>query len=170
MRPFKKYVICIMAFFIPFTCATLCQFYSITSPKLFNKNIKIRNERKEDFLYIWLLQRNKFISKEMENRISRQNRLCNIIFTLVSLISCWMCSSCPCCNIIIASWVTKTTEKSNSKNLCVRGILPFWLHALLPMSFFAAFLSIPSFSSTPILDLFGLHRFGEQINGLASTW
>ena len=29
--PFKKYVTCIMAFFIPLTCVTLFQFYSITS-------------------------------------------------------------------------------------------------------------------------------------------
>ena len=46
-----------MAFFIPFTCVTLCQFYSITSPVLFTKNNKLWNERKEDFLYTWLLQR-----------------------------------------------------------------------------------------------------------------
>ena len=47
-----------MAFFIPFysTCATLCQFYSISSPALFTKNKRLWNHRKEHFLYIWLLQ------------------------------------------------------------------------------------------------------------------
>ena len=47
MGPFDKYVICIMAFFIPFTCVTLCQFYSITSSLSFKKN-KPWNERKEE--------------------------------------------------------------------------------------------------------------------------
>ena len=45
-----------MPFFIPFSCVTLCQFYSINSPVLFTKNNKFSNERKEDFLYLWLLQ------------------------------------------------------------------------------------------------------------------
>ena len=48
MRPFKKYVTCIKAFYIPSTYITLCQFYSITSPMLLTKN-KLWNERKEDF-------------------------------------------------------------------------------------------------------------------------
>ena len=37
---------------IPFTCARLCQFYSLTSPVLFIKNNKLWNERKVDFDYI----------------------------------------------------------------------------------------------------------------------
>ena len=37
MGPFKKYVTCIMAFLTPINFATLCQFYSITSPVLFIK-------------------------------------------------------------------------------------------------------------------------------------
>ena len=58
MGPFKRYLhICIMAFFISFPCVTLCQFYSVTSPVLFTKNNKLSNERKDNFLYIWLLQR-----------------------------------------------------------------------------------------------------------------
>ena len=39
MGTFKKYVACMMALFIPFTCVTLCQLYSITSPVL----LKISN-------------------------------------------------------------------------------------------------------------------------------
>ena len=59
MGSFKKYVTCIMAFFIPFhsTCITLCQFYYIASPVLLTKNKKLWNERKEEFLYKWLLRR-----------------------------------------------------------------------------------------------------------------
>ena len=45
-----------MAFFIPLTCDTLCQFYSITSPVLFTKNNKLLHQRKEDFLYGWMLK------------------------------------------------------------------------------------------------------------------
>ena len=40
-----------MAFFIPFLCVTLFQFFSITSPVLFKKNKKLWKERREDFLY-----------------------------------------------------------------------------------------------------------------------
>ena len=57
MGPFKNYVTCIIAFFIPFTCITLCQFYSFMSSLFFTENKELWNERKEDFLYIWLLQR-----------------------------------------------------------------------------------------------------------------
>ena len=37
MEPFKKYVICIMAFFTPLNFVTLCQFYSNTSPVSFTQ-------------------------------------------------------------------------------------------------------------------------------------
>ena len=58
MGSFKRYITCIMTFFIPFysTCDTLWQFYSIASPVLFTENNKLWNRRKEDFLYIWMLQ------------------------------------------------------------------------------------------------------------------
>ena len=46
-----------MAFFIPLTCITLSQFYSVTCLVFFTKSNKLWNDRKEDFLYIWLLQR-----------------------------------------------------------------------------------------------------------------
>ena len=52
MVPFKKY-----SFFIPFSSVTLCQSYSISPPVLFTKINKPWNERKEDFLYMQLLQR-----------------------------------------------------------------------------------------------------------------
>ena len=41
--------------FYSLTCVTLSQFYSITPSVLFTKNKKL--DRKEDFLYEWLLQR-----------------------------------------------------------------------------------------------------------------
>ena len=56
MEPCKKYVTCIMTFFIPFTSVSHCQFNSVTFPVLFTENNKLWNERKEYFLYIWLLQ------------------------------------------------------------------------------------------------------------------
>ena len=37
MGPLKKYVTCMMAFFIQFNFATLCQFYSTTSSVLFTE-------------------------------------------------------------------------------------------------------------------------------------
>ena len=58
MGLFKKYVTCIMAFYIIFNCVTLNQFYTITStvlfPWSFTKSSKLWNERKGNFLYTWL--------------------------------------------------------------------------------------------------------------------
>ena len=56
MEAIKQYVTCIMTFFFPFTCVTLFQLYSITSPVL----LEISNYcmTKKRFLYIWLLQSN----------------------------------------------------------------------------------------------------------------
>ena len=52
MEPFKKYIVWIMSFFVPLTCVTLFQFYSITSLVLLCKNSELWNERKEDiFIY-----------------------------------------------------------------------------------------------------------------------
>ena len=48
MEPFKAYVTCITAFFIPLTCLTLCQLYPISSPALLTKNNKQWNERNEN--------------------------------------------------------------------------------------------------------------------------
>ena len=56
MAPFKKYGTCMMTFFIHL-CHTLSQFYPITSPVFFTKNNELWNERKNFFLYLWLLQR-----------------------------------------------------------------------------------------------------------------
>ena len=50
MGTFKKYVTWIMIFFIPFTCVTLCKLYFKTPCII--KNIKLCNERNEDFLYV----------------------------------------------------------------------------------------------------------------------
>ena len=49
MALFKKYVTSIMAFFIPFTCVTLCQFYSITSHVLFTKTTNYGMREKKIF-------------------------------------------------------------------------------------------------------------------------
>ena len=49
--------------FIPLTCVTLSQFYCIVSFLLFSKNNKLWNERKEDFLCTWLLQRTKLYQR-----------------------------------------------------------------------------------------------------------
>ena len=51
------YITCVRAFFIPLTCVTLSQFNSVTPFVLLTKNNKLWNQRKNYFLYIWLLQR-----------------------------------------------------------------------------------------------------------------
>ena len=58
-----------MVFFTPFTFIKLSQFYSITSPVLFNKNKKLWHQRKEDFLAFYgsVSAAYHIISKELEN-------------------------------------------------------------------------------------------------------
>ena len=56
MRPIKRYVASIKAFFTPFILVKLSQFYSFTSPVLLPKNKRLWNGRKEDFLHLWLFQ------------------------------------------------------------------------------------------------------------------
>ena len=59
MEPLKKYVTCIIKFPIPFhsTCVSFSQFFFVAFLVLFTENLKLWNERKEQILYIWLLQR-----------------------------------------------------------------------------------------------------------------
>ena len=80
MEKFKKYVTHIKAFSILLTCITLFKFYSITSPVLFTKNSKLWNERKEDFLHVWLLQHIMLYQRSKlhygHNRICRHTYMC----------------------------------------------------------------------------------------------
>ena len=63
-----------MAFFTPFTCITLCQFYCITSPLLFTKNKELWNERKEVFcIHGCYIALRRYIAKEAENHIMDRN-------------------------------------------------------------------------------------------------
>ena len=71
---------CIMAFFIPLTQVKFRQFCPFTSTVLFTKSNKLQNERKEDFLYIWLLQWITLCQKEVENCIFRHNRIFRLTF------------------------------------------------------------------------------------------
>ena len=74
MGPFKKFLTCIMAFFILITYLTLCQFYSFPSPVVFTKSSKFWNQRKEYFLYMAASVYH-VISKEVENEKFIQNRI-----------------------------------------------------------------------------------------------
>ena len=71
MGPLKKYVTCIMAFFIPFNFVTLSYFYSVTSP------VKLQNERNEDFFAYMTASSYQFISKEVENQSFRHKWIFN---------------------------------------------------------------------------------------------
>ena len=59
MGPFKKYVTCIMAFFTPFNYLSRFVDFTLTLPLCYSLNFtkKLYNEKKEDILRIWLLQR-----------------------------------------------------------------------------------------------------------------
>ena len=65
----------IMAFFVPFTYV-----YPFISTVLLTKNNNLWNERKEEFLYIWLLQWITLCQNEVENCIFRQNRIFRLTF------------------------------------------------------------------------------------------
>ena len=67
-----KYVTCIMAFFIPSTLVTACQFNSITSPVLFTKSNKLWNLWKRRFS-VYMTASLSVIWKEVENCIFRHN-------------------------------------------------------------------------------------------------
>ena len=66
MEPCKKYVTCIMTFFIPFTSVSHCRFNSVTFPVLFTKN--------NNFVHVAASVYH-VISKEVENHIFRHNRI-----------------------------------------------------------------------------------------------
>ena len=76
MRPFKKYVNCIMAFFTPFNFVTLCQFYCTTYPVSFTKlhQETIEWEGKRFFAYV-AASAYHVISTEIENHIFRHDRI-----------------------------------------------------------------------------------------------
>ena len=56
MGPFKKYVTCKMAFFTPFNLVNIQLTLALHLCYSLNSSKKLQNERKEDFLGIWLLQ------------------------------------------------------------------------------------------------------------------
>ena len=118
------------------------------------------------------------ISKEIKNRCFRQTRIfkhiymykqpiltkCCGIITILSkyyivisdkLIDTWLCFPVARWNIIKASWESKKKKLSYRKKYIEEFVWQtslFWLHSLIPMSFFLLFFSSnPSLSSTPIL-------------------
>ena len=62
-----------MPFFIPLTCVTLSQFYSITSLVLFTKHNRLWNEKKNIFVHM-TDSAYRIISKEVENCVFRHYR------------------------------------------------------------------------------------------------
>ena len=74
MGPFKKYVICIMAFFIPFNFVTLCQFYCTISPVSFTKLPQETIEREGKRLFAYMAaSAYHVISTEAENHIFKHD-------------------------------------------------------------------------------------------------
>ena len=72
MRPFEKYVPCVMAFFISFNFVTLWYFYSIISPVLLAKlHLETIEWEKRIFLAYIAASSYHVISKEVENQIFR---------------------------------------------------------------------------------------------------
>ena len=126
MGPFIEHVTCIMAFFITFIWAKLCQFYSFSSSVLFNKNNKLWNQKREGFLYIWLVQHT-MLYQRMQKILSLETIA--FLDTHVFMIFCagltqlsqihWQALGCvflvTCCNVIRASSEIKKERLSYRK-------------------------------------------------------
>ena len=69
MRPVKKYVTCIMAFFTSFNFVTLSEFYSTMFPVLFTKPIQ-KLQKESSYMAASACH---VISKEVENDIFKHN-------------------------------------------------------------------------------------------------
>ena len=69
MRPVKKYVTCIMAFFTSFNFVTLSEFYSTKFPVLFTKTIQ-KLQKESSYMAASACH---VISKEVENDIFKHN-------------------------------------------------------------------------------------------------
>ena len=148
MELFKKYVTCTMAFFTLFIFVTLCQFYSITSPVLFN-----RMREKKIFANVWLLlcitlyqRRQKIISLDtiefidphicINNPHWQSSGIIIFLWKYDAVISNTLVGSfldvrfllLAVILIIRASWKTKNERLSNRKKfhsrICVRD-MPF---------------------------------------------
>ena len=144
----------------------MSHFISVPSLVLFPKNNKPWNKRKEDFLYIWLLQHITLNNHIFRNTCMYINNpywqssgiiiiLCKYdTVTSDTLTDSWMYFS-DCSLWYYQSFMGIPEEKIGlqrkvMENLC-EGHQFFWLHALLLISFLLIFSSNPSFSSTPIL-------------------
>ena len=143
MGLFKNYVTCIVAFFIPFTCATLCEFYSIASPVLFTKNNKLWDERKQIFLYIWLLQRITLYQRRQRITSLDSNFFEQILYKYLRY------TNKPFEGVLWTELHQKprrkdwVTEKSTKKNLC-EGHQFFGCTPSFLCHFLSPFLSAPS--------------------------
>ena len=103
-EPFKKYVTCIIAFFIPLTCVRVSQFYSITYFVLFTKNYEMRWDIK--IWYIEILT----MKWDYYSYLKYTDRLLDMFFLLLAVILSELYE-----NPRRKNWVT---EKSTQKNLC----------------------------------------------------
>ena len=136
MGPFKKYITCIITYFNPFILVTVCQFYSVPSLVLFNKNEKnygikekklfciygcfivSRSRRQESIFRQNLISRQTCINKQ---GILTQKRNYNILckdYIAISdtLIGSWMFFFLIShCNSIRATWKTQKERLSDRK-------------------------------------------------------
>ena len=167
MRPFKKYVTCIMKLFTAFNFVTT---FPVSFSKLHQETIEW--EGKRFFAYLAALAYH-VISTEVENHIFKHNWIFRhfCIYKQPTLTKQWnfnvfvqwLCSYfrytgrlffgyapfVPHRNTIRISWETKK-ERLSYRKTCIEefvwGISLFWLHAFLSMSFccFLLLLSPPS--------------------------
>ena len=124
MRPFKRYVTCFMAFLIPFTRVTLCQFHSTTSTVL----LKIANYRmrKNIFCIYGCFSESRYF-KGGRNRIFRLD--CTFRHTRLYkqpiLTTFWMISSC-CLSLYYEGLMRNQEGTIELRICCFLCLLPFF--------------------------------------------
>ena len=150
---------------------------------LFFKNSKLRNKRKENFLYIWLLQhitlyqrRKKIVSLDkiafLDTHLCINNPYWQSSGIIIQILYSYLRHTDRLLHVfflLLAAILSELHKKKLSSRKMdtkefVWWISLFWLQTLLLMSFFVAFLSTPSLSFTS-----NLHRkiiFQKMVEGL----
>ena len=128
MRPFKRYVTCFMAFLIPFTRVTLCQFHSTTSTVL----LKITNYRmrKNIFCIYGCFSESRYFKGGRKSYL--QTRSQPILTTY------WMISSC-CLSLYYEGLMRNQEGTIELRICCFFCLLPFFhlLQFFITKFFFA---------------------------------
>ena len=145
MGPFKRYVTCIITFFISFICVTLCQFYSITYPGLFTKSSKLWKARKNNFWYIWLLTLSRHTKAGRISHLYKCIFKDKCIYKQLILTKHWNYGIISFLWNVRASWETKKERSSHRKKYIDEFVWGITFLAAYPRSYVIFFVFVAFF-------------------------